>query len=70
MAEQTPPTFSQDHLQSVANSYHEEVTRLLELKANLKLQILNLQKSNSDLQKKVSELTKENQELKAPKENS
>lgn len=56
------PTFSSEHLSEVGRSYHEEVTRLLELKANLRLQLLNKNKEIADLKAQLAEVKKPSQE--------
>lgn len=54
-------TFSQEQINAVASCYVDEINRLLQLKANDRLIIL-------DYKKQLDKVTKENAELKIKKE--
>lgn len=51
-------TYSQDQVNVLENSYQEEVKKLLIVKANYSLAILNLKNQISEKDKKIAELEK------------
>jgi len=59
----TIKTYSQEQINTVASSYEQEVCKLLDLKSNYSLAILNLKNQLSEKDKKISELEKQIVEL-------
>lgn len=55
-------TYTQEQLNSVTISYMQEIQRLVEMKANKDLAILNLKTQNQQLQKEIAELKSKVQE--------
>lgn len=61
-------TFTQEQANALARSYIEEISRLMEVKANKDLFILNLKQQLAALQKENEELKKQLQPVKLEKE--
>jgi len=52
-------TYTQEQVSTIVQSYTDEILRLLNLKTELKLQIIALRKDNIDKINKLDELQKE-----------